>query len=330
MSDCKTCAAPTDCGLHARPVGDPPASPIGYRCRRGGRCADRARLRCPECDTSWGVFGTGIDTYDGLCDDCVRAVAVAVRGLGLDYAELGTLIHRSPGATDWTRGFIRTSTTPPIPVPAHLDLLQRELVEHATRWAAIVADELDITRTPDGPPEHIVHRHAETLVAVRTRRTRRLYDLGDRARAHALTAARADLERIADTELAGESGDRFDDGRAPVRLGHAVRVLTTSVGHLLTLPVQEFPHEHDDGWDRVDGVTAGVTLLALHEQVRRVCGRGDLTHHLPTPCPVCGVRALVRDNGDDRVRCGSCRNWWDEAQYDWLTHLAAYAYQGAA
>jgi hypothetical protein len=321
MSDeCATCIpSPDIC------PDQPPATPIGHRCRRANRCADGEPIRCPDCNTRWARAGAEIGPYDGLCGQCTTDVGIAVRGLGLDYAELHLALGRTGRSpSDWGGERVRGSAEPPIPIAAHLEALQRDIVEHATRWAAVVADELGLNRHSLDPTERIVHRHAETLTRLRTCGARRLYDLGDRARAAAIAAARADLVRITEVELGEERGDRYDDGRPTVRLGHAVRLLTNAVGPLLALPRQEF--YTGDGFETIDGISAGLQLLALHEQVRAACGRAELVHHLPTPCPSCGVRALLRDNGDDKVRCGACHHEWNEDGYQWFTRVATYAY----
>jgi hypothetical protein len=264
--ECATCSPASDSC-----PDQPPATPIGYRCRRANRCADGESLRCPDCNTRWARAGAEISSYDGLCEQCTTDLGVAVRGLGLDYAELHLALGRTGRSpSDWGGERVRGSAEPPIPIAAQLEALQRDIVEHATRWAQIVAD-----------------NHHQAV-------------------------------------------DRFDDGRPTVRLGHAVRLLShpTALATLLSLDAQDVMlWRYDDTTvDTLDGLQGALTILRLHEQVRAACGRAELVHHLPTPCPSCGVRALVRDNGDDKVHCAACRDEWNEDGYQWFTRVATYAY----
>lgn len=328
------CSEPGGCG-HLHPensaaagiadlVETSPALPIGYRCRRRVRCAERVSVRVTMTEPRTGKqttrrlghAGAALSTYDGLCPACTRAVAAAVRGLGLDYAELEQALGRlGRSPSDWTTTSVASSAAPPAPIALALEALQRDLVSHATRWAQIIAD---VHQLPmPAPPEWAVHEVAEATVAVRTRGQRRLYDLGDRARARVLAAARTHLTTT------GDYSGRLQAGRMPVRLGHAMRLLT--VDELLALPTQALTAWRDEHPTLIyaDGITAGLTLLGLHEQVRAVCGRNELVHRLPARCPDCRRYTLVRENGKSHVECTHCHRHVKESGYSFLARVLA-------
>lgn len=57
-------------------------------------------------------------------------------------------------------------------------------------------------------------------------------------------------------------------------------------------------------------------------RLRRTAGHEPLVHRLQVPCPACGLRCLVRHDGDDRVVCDrrstGCGTKWSEETYDAL------------
>lgn len=64
-------------------------------------------------------------------------------------------------------------------------------------------------------------------------------------------------------------------------------------------------------------------------QARRILtyfsGHDRLQHRLQAACPTCGMRALVREDGADRVECRNrdCQRVWTESEYSNLAHVAA-------
>lgn len=60
-------------------------------------------------------------------------------------------------------------------------------------------------------------------------------------------------------------------------------------------------------------------LTDLHGKMRSSLGQTRLAEHLPTPCPSCDVKALVRSVG--QVECANCKRVIAEEQYPFLTRL---------
>lgn len=62
----------------------------------------------------------------------------------------------------------------------------------------------------------------------------------------------------------------------------------------------------------------------MHRTLTRLTGLDRLVHRLTSPCPSCGQRALIRDDGSDRVTCKNreCGRIWREGEFDWLAHTA--------
>jgi hypothetical protein len=115
--------------------------------------------------------------------------------------------------------------------------------------------------------------------------------------------------------------------RPQYRVVRACRILTNTVPALLRLGAQEVSAWDSQGmpvWDEefdcqdtvmLDGVDGALRLLRLHELIKVVSGRGELTHRLPAPCPRCERLALVRDNGTSEVYCKACGDRWGEDDY---------------
>jgi hypothetical protein len=63
------------------------------------------------------------------------------------------------------------------------------------------------------------------------------------------------------------------------------------------------------------GVIAVDGSLRLRVRADQLLGWNKLVHRLPAPCPYCDTLTLVRDDGQDYVRCTSCRRSWQEREY---------------
>ena len=81
-----------------------------------------------------------------------------------------------------------------------------------------------------------------------------------------------------------------------------------------------------------DAYQHGTRILHLHRDLERVTGQDRLIHRLPVPCPKCDYLSLVREDGDDKIRCTwrECRLVWAEDQYRWFTRVAADGWADAA
>lgn len=119
--------------------------------------------------------------------------------------------------------------------------------------------------------------------------------------------------------------------RPQYRVVRACRILANTTDTLLNLGPQEVSAWDSQGmpvWDEqydcqdtveLDGVDGALRLLRLHELIKIVAGRGELTHRLSAPCPRCDRLALVRENGTSEVECRACGDRWGEDEYAALT-----------
>lgn len=71
------------------------------------------------------------------------------------------------------------------------------------------------------------------------------------------------------------------------------------------------------------GDAAGQELLDLGARCRRMLGETRLVHRLPAPCPSCDFVTLQREDGDDEVRCTTCRRTWTAGEYERLVLILA-------
>lgn len=60
-------------------------------------------------------------------------------------------------------------------------------------------------------------------------------------------------------------------------------------------------------------------LADLHGKNRTLLGQTRMVEKLPTPCPTCGVAALVRSIG--QIDCGGCHRVIEESQYPFLVRM---------
>lgn len=110
-------------------------------------------------------------------------------------------------------------------------------------------------------------------------------------------------------------------------LQRAANLLVNGIGVFLGLPDQEYRHHSSGEWVERDGIEGALQLLHLHDMVRFAAGKTKLIHRLPTPCPRCQQKSLVRYNGADVIECESCpkiaRAIWSEQDYRRLSLVLA-------
>lgn len=60
-------------------------------------------------------------------------------------------------------------------------------------------------------------------------------------------------------------------------------------------------------------------------RLEHATGMDRLVHRIKKPCPTCGQRTLVREDGAGSVTCRNrdCGRIWREGEYDWMAHVAA-------
>jgi hypothetical protein len=64
-------------------------------------------------------------------------------------------------------------------------------------------------------------------------------------------------------------------------------------------------------------------ILRTRTQLMTLLGQHALRHRLPAPCPHCDLLTLIRDDGDDHVRCMHCHASWAEHEYQALVRVLA-------
>jgi hypothetical protein len=95
-------------------------------------------------------------------------------------------------------------------------------------------------------------------------------------------------------------------GRESIRLVKAVDALLVHDEGLCRLSIAE-EYEADITHARQRA------LRALHAE--------RLVHRLDAPCPECNCKALIRHDGQDRIKCAVCGTSWDERAYHLLVHI---------
>lgn len=96
----------------------------------------------------------------------------------------------------------------------------------------------------------------------------------------------------------------------------AVRHLSTRINVLAALPpIDDFHDGRDAEPYEMDGAQGLLRLHALHRRARAFCGLAKKLVKLPGECFACGVPALRREEGGDKVWCGHCRAAWAHDEY---------------
>jgi hypothetical protein len=133
------------------------------------------------------------------------------------------------------------------------------------------------------------------------------------------------VEPVAEQLAADWDTAAMGHARVGVRVKRAATLLASAVPTLLALPEQEHsawqngePREDPDDpgvQDTIvrDGVDGALALLDLHRRAWSMAGRTEYVQRIIPPCRHCGLRALVRHDGDDHVVCENCREItpWD-------------------
>lgn len=132
-------------------------------------------------------------------------------------------------------------------------------------------------------------------------------------------------------EVLGVEWDTAAMGRARqlFRVQRAADLLYNAVEVLLALPPQEHP-AWENGEPKPDpdepgvqativrdGVDGALALFDLHRRARAILGLTEYVVRVVLPCTRCGLRTLVRHNGEDFVICENCRHRtpWEEIPF---------------
>lgn len=64
--------------------------------------------------------------------------------------------------------------------------------------------------------------------------------------------------------------------------------------------------------------------VQFHRGLLYLTGTALLVHRIKEPCPSCGLKSLIREDGSNQVTCRNrnCGRIWREGEYDWLAHVA--------
>lgn len=110
-------------------------------------------------------------------------------------------------------------------------------------------------------------------------------------------------------------------------LQKATSLLANAMTMFLLLPEQEYRYAMDSDWVTRDGIGGALELMRMHDLVRFAAGKTKLIHELPTPCPRCDRKTMVRHNGTDHVTCETCALRWPEDQYKRLCLVMSGDYE---
>uniref|UniRef100_UPI003F498D16 hypothetical protein n=1 Tax=Pseudonocardia sp. CA-138482 TaxID=3240023 RepID=UPI003F498D16 len=261
------------------------------RCRCGERCRDGENLH-DEHGERVGRLGALLPVQatreqGAVCDGCARATATALRSLAVDYADLSELLQPSNQHRLRDPELAGPPGKPEPTLPLRVDVLDLQLL---------------IDYEVDAWAESVADHDEVDWSSFAARHSRPL----DRIhRACELLGYRlTTLLTLGPTEHRARSlGTRRADGHDPD---------TTTRGA-------------DDYWATREGWEAGLLLRRLHERAERYCGR-DRADRIPTPCPACHRRGLVREHRANLVRCRECDARLNDDDYDALRNAALRAY----
>lgn len=120
--------------------------------------------------------------------------------------------------------------------------------------------------------------------------------------------------------------------RMAPRVQRAAHLLTRAVDTFLALPEVEHPawENGEPVWDHElgcqdttvrDGIDGGLHFIELHRRAYAALGRSNPVYRLPTPCPWCDYKSLVRENGGSDVHCEHCHKIIPERHYSWFVSV---------
>jgi LSD1 subclass zinc finger protein len=117
-------------------------------------------------------------------------------------------------------------------------------------------------------------------------------------------------------EAAGLPAERSGPVRDAWAVSQAAALLAPRVDVFAALgPTWGYADGLDAGPVLRDGVYGLDTLCALHRVAEQVTGRARRTRRLPGECSGCRAWTLLREDGSDTVRCGTCQRRWTYDEY---------------
>jgi hypothetical protein len=72
-----------------------------------------------------------------------------------------------------------------------------------------------------------------------------------------------------------------------------------------------------------DAERVGHDVLTQHRRLEHLVGQDRLTHRITEPCPLCNRKGLRRNDGDELVKCRSCKAVWAWDQLEFLARTYA-------
>lgn len=258
------------------------------RCRRGERCARRARVDTPTEPDGPVVFtGTLLaDPRDGFCPGCTGRLELALSEFPRLYASLN-LLHLPSLAVryrpdDITGGGLLHS---PTLLNDHVADLALAAAHELDTWAERVADLAGVDW--------------DSQLAARSRDGHRVQ-----------VACQLLGYRVVQWLRAGEHEYRARSAHEDPTRGHDPNTITAWAG---------------DHWCRLDGPAAAIRFLDLHRQAVRLTG-GAPSDHVPVPCGYCGAMELRREHTACIVRCRACGSPQSDDAYEAVIAAALAAF----
>lgn len=247
------------------------------RCRAGETCRDGETVHDPATGERVERLGAIIEA-GVLCERCTNAVDYAIRSATRDVRDLAKLLP--PSLTPRLRDpelpeQPRIKKAPPLPMNARAWSVMELYVYEAQVWAESVAEHVGIEFDSYAVEHMLWPRRVEVSAAVLE------------ANLSALLGLQGVEHRARSTHADPETGHDED------------RVIVSAGG---------------DTWTTRDGWEGALTLLRLHQDTERLCGRHP-GNRVPLPCSKCHTRALVREHHNNRIICRFCGDTESDADF---------------
>lgn len=259
------------------------------RCNSGKRCVDGENVHDEETGEKVDRLGVTLDDHHQgvVCKGCGLATTTALRSLPYDYADLSKLLVPSGERKFRDPELPASSGKPESKLPLRIDVLSlQELIDYEACVWAEAVADQDGVEWDSFAAEHSRPQD----------RIQRACDL--------LGYRLPTLLALGPTEHRARSlTERRTDGHDPD--------LTTRSG--------------DDYWVTREGWQAALLLRSLHQKAERICGRDEGTR-LPTPCPYCNRRGLVRDHRANQVACRECHTRMGDGAFEDFMDAAMKSY----
>ncbi|MBU8830855.1 hypothetical protein [Mycolicibacterium goodii] len=308
-------------------------------------------LRCiagPWCRAAETINGERHGVITGqantLCEHCETHIAKCCRELPTDYNELSDALgDRHASSTE----FVRTSSTPAIPISTAKEALMREIVDILERAAEVVSAALGAEQ-PDGRRNlpkvrnldgEFIDPEAGSIAA----------NSADHIRPDAvqrMRACTAIIEPNITTLATAPEQDAMVWARPKRCPLHTVTVtaaeqelknartpsdIDAAETHLRAARHAAAHCDDCGAWDpwgqaahiiTTTGLDIAKAIVDVHNRTRAELGKTRLRHKYELPCPRCGSK-VGRDDGTTIISCDNeaCRASWTEREFKFLQGL---------